>query len=56
MKYCRTSAAAPATDGADHDVPDCELYWVPLSPDPGLLRGQDTWLLSVLDQLKNDPS
>jgi ADP-ribose pyrophosphatase YjhB (NUDIX family) len=54
--HMRTTGTTPNRWVHQGDVPDCELYWVPLSQGPGLLRGQDTWLLSVLDQLKNDPS
>ena len=53
--HVRTTGSTPDRWVHQGDVPGCELYWVPLSQDPGLVRGQDTWLRSVLEQLKNDP-
>jgi 8-oxo-dGTP pyrophosphatase MutT (NUDIX family) len=54
--HLRTTGPTPARWVHHGDVPDCELYWVPLSRDPGLVRGHDTLLLGVLDQLKDDRS
>jgi len=32
---------------------DFQLYWVPLSQNPGLMQWQDRWLECVLEQLQN---
>ncbi len=53
--HLRTTDPTPDRWVHHGDVPGCELYWAPLSQDPGLVRGHDTLLRGVLDQLKNNP-
>jgi 8-oxo-dGTP pyrophosphatase MutT (NUDIX family) len=45
---------APADDRLlfNSDVPASVLYWVPLTEDPGLVRGHDVLLAGVLERLR----
>jgi 8-oxo-dGTP pyrophosphatase MutT (NUDIX family) len=50
--HLRTTGPTPDRWVHHGDVPGCQLRWVPLTEDPGLVRGHDSLLLGVLDQLK----
>jgi hypothetical protein len=51
--HLRTTGPTPDRWVHHGDVPGCQLLWVPLTEDPGLVRGHDSLLLGVLDQLKS---
>jgi ADP-ribose pyrophosphatase YjhB (NUDIX family) len=51
--HLRTTGPTPDRWVHHGDVPGCQLFWVPLTEDPGLVRGHDSLLLDVLDQLKS---
>jgi hypothetical protein len=50
--HLQVTATTPDGWTHDGDVPGCELHWVPLTQDPGLLRGQAQHLAQVLAQLR----
>ncbi len=50
--HLRTTGPTPDRWVHHGDVPNCELYWVRLTEDPGLIRGHDTLLLDVLAALQ----
>ena len=49
--HLETTAPTPDRWVQHGDVPGCELYWVPLTQDPMLVKRQDAWLLAVREQL-----
>ncbi len=52
--HLQTTAVTPdrriCRGDADHDF---QLYWVPLTQNPGLVRGQDPWLETVVERLRD---